>query len=289
MRSRTLYDVAALLARIGVGIVFIAHGWQKIEVGINLTADSFQRQDVPLPTGAAVYATFVELIGGTLMIAGLWLPAVGALLFVDMLGALVFVHAGNGLFLVDETGTAGRNGYELVVVLGVASLLLAFSDGGRLSLDHALAHRDGTLAGRTGGGALGRLRGRRSNDDDEDVQSFVDSLREAENAPVPAPEKPKKPARRTKGGSKSSESSSSGTGSTGGTPTLPEAASSTGKAPSPTGRQARLASDIVSDTGTGTAGTEDDTLVAGRRKSTSRRRRSDTQPMKRNQTGEQGS
>jgi putative oxidoreductase len=289
MRSRTLYDVAALLARIGVGIVFIAHGWQKVEVGITSTAQEFETWGVPAPTGAAVYSTFVELIGGTLLIIGLWLPAIGALLFIDMLGAFVFVHAGEGLFLVDENGVA-RNGYELVVVLGVASLLLAFADAGRLSLDHALA--EGNL-GRSRG--LRRLRARaRDDEDEEDVQSFVDALREAERAPAPAVEKGKKSTRRTKSGSKPSTGETTTRSET--TPTLPEAAArpasqpspSPSSSPTPTGRQARLASDIVSGTGTGLTGTEDDTLVAGRRKSTSRRRRSDTQPMKPRNTGGEG-
>ena len=35
MRNRPIYDVVALLARCGVGTVFLAHGWQKIQVGVN--------------------------------------------------------------------------------------------------------------------------------------------------------------------------------------------------------------------------------------------------------------
>jgi len=268
MRSRPLYDVVALLARLGVGAVFVAHGWQKIEVGVTATGRWFDGLGVPFPTGAAVYATFVELLGGTLLIAGIGLPVVGALLFVDMLGALVFVHAGNGLFVVNETGTAALNGYELVVVLGVASLLLAVGDGGRLSVQHFLLD----------GGGSGRPRGlrrpRRTRDEEEDDgQSFVEALRAAEEeAPAPALEKPKR--------------SSSKSGGKGSAPTPPEAAarpSSSSPSSSPAGQDARPASDIVS----GTRGTEDDTLVAGRRKSP-RRRRSDTQPMKRN-TGEAAS
>ncbi|GLZ05780.1 hypothetical protein Acsp03_32460 [Actinomadura sp. NBRC 104412] len=271
MRSRPLYDVVALLARLGVGAVFVAHGWQKIEVGVTATGRWFEELGVPFPTGAAVYATFVELLGGTLLIAGVGLPVVGALLFVDMLGALVFVHAGNGLFVVNETGTAALNGYELVVVLGVASLLLAVGDGGRLSVQHFLL--DGGGSGRP----RGLRRSRRTRDEEEDDgQSFVDALRAAEEeAPAPALEKPKRSS--SKSGGKS--------GAGGSAPTLPEAAARPSSSSSSPGQQdARLASDIVS----GTRGTEDDTLVAGRRKS-SRRRRSDTQPMKRNTGGDASS
>ncbi len=49
MCSRPLYDVVAVLARLGVGIVFMAHGWQKIEAGITATGRSFDDLGVPPP------------------------------------------------------------------------------------------------------------------------------------------------------------------------------------------------------------------------------------------------
>lgn len=139
MRTRPLYDILALLGRIGVGIVFLAHGWQKIQVGITATSQSFDDLQVPAPTAAAIYATFTELLGGLALIVGLGLPVAGLLLFVDMAGAFVFVHAAHGIFLVDKGKPT--NGFELVLVLGVASLLFAAGAGGRLTLDHRLFPR----------------------------------------------------------------------------------------------------------------------------------------------------
>ncbi|MBB5955132.1 putative oxidoreductase [Saccharothrix tamanrassetensis] len=126
-------DVAALIGRIGVGVVFFAHGWQKItEWGIDGTAQAFQGMGVPLPTLAAWYATLVELAGGALLIAGAALPIVGILLALDMFGALVIVHLPNGLL--------GQGGYELVLVLGVAALALGFN-GGALTVDRLIRRR----------------------------------------------------------------------------------------------------------------------------------------------------
>jgi putative oxidoreductase len=139
--NRPLHDAVALLARCGVGVVFLAHGWQKIQVGVTATGHGFDAMGVPLPTAAAVYATFVELLGGAALILGIGLPVAGTLLFLDMAGAFAFVHAGHGVFLVDK-GTP-RNGFELVLVLGLASLLFAVADGGRLTLDHRLFGRGG--------------------------------------------------------------------------------------------------------------------------------------------------
>lgn len=174
MRSRPLYDVVAVLARAGVGIVFMAHGWQKIEAGVTATGRSFDDLGVPLPTAAAVYSAFVELLGGAALIAGLGLPATGLLLFADMAGAFVFVHAGNGLFVVDG-GTVG-NGYELVLVLGMAGLLFAAGGGGRLTLDQWIAAK--------------RLR-HPHDEDEDDAASFVKALRQAETKPAKKPRTPR--------------------------------------------------------------------------------------------------
>jgi putative oxidoreductase len=142
MRNRPIYDVVALLARCGVGTVFLAHGWQKIQVGVTATGQNLDAMGAPLPTAAAVYSTFVELLGGVALILGLALPVAGTLLFVDMAGALIFVHAKHGIFLVD--GGNVRNGFELVLVLGLASLVFAAGGAGRLTLDHRLSGRGGS-------------------------------------------------------------------------------------------------------------------------------------------------
>jgi putative oxidoreductase len=123
-------DVAALIGRIGIGIVFVAHGWQKwTEYGLAGTAGSFEKMGVPLPSVSAAFAATVELVGGLALIAGVALPIVGLLLAVDMLGAWVLVHLPNGLL--------GEGGAELVVVLGAAALALGFN-GGAYSLDRVL-------------------------------------------------------------------------------------------------------------------------------------------------------
>ncbi len=115
----TARDTALLLARVAVGLVFFAHGWQKLFTnGIDGTAAFFEQVGVPAATGAAWFATLVELAGGAALILGLAVPVAGLLLVVDMIGAFAFVHAGAGLFV--EQG-----GAEQVVALGAAALLLA--------------------------------------------------------------------------------------------------------------------------------------------------------------------
>jgi putative oxidoreductase len=123
-------DVTALIGRIGIGIVFIAHGWQKFtQYGLDGTAASFEKMGVPLPTLSAWFAAIVELVGGIALIAGLALPVAGVLLAVNMLGAWLIVHLPNGLL--------GEGGSELVIALGAAALALGFN-GGAYALDRVL-------------------------------------------------------------------------------------------------------------------------------------------------------
>jgi putative oxidoreductase len=132
-------DLALLLSRIAVGLVFFAHGWQKLNTfGIDGTAAFFDSVGVPAASAAAWFAALVELAGGAALILGLAVPVAGVLLMVDMLGAFIFVHSDAGLF-------AEQGGYELVLVLGVAGLLLAVLGGGRFSTDHLLIGRRRTV------------------------------------------------------------------------------------------------------------------------------------------------
>lgn len=127
---RRVRDLVLLVARAAVGIVFVAHGWQKFhDWGLAGTAAAFQQLGVPAPTLSAWYSAIVELAGGALLIVGLALPVVGVLLTLDMLGALVIVHLPNGLI--------GPNGAELVVALAAAALVLGFH-GGAFALDRVL-------------------------------------------------------------------------------------------------------------------------------------------------------
>jgi putative oxidoreductase len=128
-------DLAILVARIGVGVVFVAHGWQKlVTFGVAGTAAAFGRQGVPVPAVSAWYAALVELLGGAALVLGLAVPVAGILLALDMLGAYLFVHAGHGIFI-------SRGGGELAIALGVASLLLAAVGAGRFSLDQLISSR----------------------------------------------------------------------------------------------------------------------------------------------------
>jgi putative oxidoreductase len=135
-------DLAILIARIGVGVVFVAHGWQKLATnGVGATATGFERIGVPLPALSAWFASVAELVGGAALILGLATPVAGLLLALDMVGAYLIVHARHGIFVQ-------QGGGELVIALSAASLLLAAVGAGRFSLDHLLVRHRQQRAGR---------------------------------------------------------------------------------------------------------------------------------------------
>ncbi len=129
-----LRSLALLIARVLVGYVLVMHGWQKLHTnGISNVEKGFDAMGIPAPALAAQYATWVEFIGGILLIIGLALPLVGLLIAADMAGALIYAHLDNGLWV-----TPGSIGYEYVLVLLAAALAIGFAKPGFTALDHYL-------------------------------------------------------------------------------------------------------------------------------------------------------
>ena len=87
-------DYAALLLRVSLGLMFIAHALLKYFVfTLPGTAQFFGSLGLP---GALAYVTFAaELVGGILLIAGFKVRIVALALVPIMLGA-TWAHAGNG-------------------------------------------------------------------------------------------------------------------------------------------------------------------------------------------------
>ena len=128
-------DVALLATRVLLGVIMLAHGYQKLVVnGIGRTTAGFESMSIPLAIVSASFVTVVELVGGALLILGLLTTVVAGLMGFVMAGAAAFVHARHGVFV-----SAG--GWELVGSIAGALLALAAAGPGRLSLAHLLRAR----------------------------------------------------------------------------------------------------------------------------------------------------
>lgn len=126
-----------LALRVPVGIIFTAHGAQKLFGwfgGYGLEGTAQWLASIGLEPGylMALLAGSAEFFGGLALIVGLLVRPAAVVLAVTMLVAIFTVHIGNGLFM-------SNNGYEFGLALLAVSVSLIFSGAGRASLDTAVA------------------------------------------------------------------------------------------------------------------------------------------------------
>jgi putative oxidoreductase len=130
-------DTALAILRIAVGLVFAAHGAQKVfgvfgGQGLARWMGAVESFGFAQPRVLATLQSFTELFGGLALAAGFYTPVVAGLLAVNMLVATLKVHAKNGPWVT-------RGGYEYTVVLFVASVALGLAGAEAYSIDAMLA------------------------------------------------------------------------------------------------------------------------------------------------------
>jgi putative oxidoreductase len=121
---------AALLLRVTLGVMFVAHGLLKVFVfTLPGTAQFFA--SVGFPGWSAYPVVAAELIGGVLLIAG-YRTRVVALALIPVLIGAALTHLGNGWVFSNAKG-----GWEYPVFLIVAAAVVALLGDGALALKTA--------------------------------------------------------------------------------------------------------------------------------------------------------
>jgi len=137
-QANTQAQYGITLLRVIVGLVFVMHGGQKLFVmGMDGLAGFFGSIGIPFAYASALLVTAVELLGGALLIAGLFTRFVTPLIAATMVGAIATVHGSKGFFLPE--------GYEFVLTLLAANAALFLTGSGALALDNLLG-RERTAA-----------------------------------------------------------------------------------------------------------------------------------------------
>lgn len=124
------------IVRIVTGIVFAAHGGQKLFVyGFAGVTGAFTQMGVPMPGIMGPFIALLEFFGGLALIIGLLSRLAALGLAFDMIGAILLVHLKGGFFL--------PAGFEFALTLLATSLAIAIGGPGALSVDAAIAGRRG--------------------------------------------------------------------------------------------------------------------------------------------------
>ena len=128
MTTQTNPTYAALVLRLGLGIMFISHALLKILVFTpSGTAGFFSSLGVP---GWLAYPIMVaELIGGIMLVLGVKTRLVSFALIPVLFGSIVLVHGAKGWQFANEGG-----GWEYPLFLIVASIVMGLLGDGALSL-----------------------------------------------------------------------------------------------------------------------------------------------------------
>ena len=127
-RMDALHDFAMVVVRGLPGVIFLYHGYLKLDMGVDGFSKYVDSLGVPAPLIFAWLTALLELVGGAMLIAGLLSRLVGLLFVVEMIITTALVKADVGLI-------AQSPGAELDLALLAAALAVAVIGPGAFSAD----------------------------------------------------------------------------------------------------------------------------------------------------------
>jgi putative oxidoreductase len=131
MQNDQKRDLGIAVLRVAAGIVFLAHGGQKIFVsGLGVVSGAFAHMGFPMAAILGPFVAILEFAGGIALIAGLLTRWVAILFAIEMGVAVLKVHLPGGFFL--------PSGFEFAFTMFAASVALALAGPGAAALDHLI-------------------------------------------------------------------------------------------------------------------------------------------------------
>jgi putative oxidoreductase len=123
------FDLAALVGRLALGAIFLAHGWPKLK-DVKQPIAFVTGTGWPGGTFFAVLFTLLEFFGGLALIFGLFTQVVAVLFVLEMIATTIFSKTKlKKKFIL---------GYELDLAYAAFALVLALLGPGAYSLDRIL-------------------------------------------------------------------------------------------------------------------------------------------------------
>lgn len=139
-------DIAPLIMRVMLGLVFFPHGAQKVlgwfgGYGLSGTLNFFtQSMEVPMVFALLVIAA--EFLGAIGLIVGLLTRFAAFGIFSVMAGAILMVHLPYGFFM-NWAGKQAGEGFEYHLLAIALAVALMITGGGKASLDLFLSRKSG--------------------------------------------------------------------------------------------------------------------------------------------------
>ncbi|MGF9760499.1 DoxX family protein [Microvirga sp. 0TCS3.31] len=134
---------AALILRITLGVLFLAHAGLKVFVFTPAGAAQFFGS-LGLPPALSYLTILVETVGGLALILGFYTRWVSLALIPVLLGAIAFVHGPAGFFFNNPNG-----GWEYLAFWIAALVTQALLGDGALALRAGTANTASSLATRS--------------------------------------------------------------------------------------------------------------------------------------------
>ena len=122
-------DIAALVARIALGLLFLTHGWPKIK-DLRKPMEFVKGTGWPGGAAFAVLFTLLEFFGAIALLIGLLTQVMAVLFFLEMIATTIFAKTK----LKKKFGL----GFELDLAYAAFALVLAVLGPGAWSLDRIL-------------------------------------------------------------------------------------------------------------------------------------------------------
>ncbi len=125
------FELGQLIIRVVLGITFFIHGLDKFQGGVENTAGWFESIGIP---GVVAYGVaIIELVGGLMLVLGLFSRIVSILFAVVMVGAIVKVKLAIGFL-----GNGQMAGYELDLAFLAMAVMLAITGSKAFALDQLI-------------------------------------------------------------------------------------------------------------------------------------------------------
>jgi putative oxidoreductase len=131
-------EYSLTVARLALGIVFFAHGAQKMLGwfgGAGFSKTMSEMAQMKTPTVVALFAILVEFFGSLSLLLGLLSRLAALAIIVEMIGAVLTVHIHNGFFM-NWMGNQKGEGFEYHILAAALSFMILVYGAGALSIDY---------------------------------------------------------------------------------------------------------------------------------------------------------